>query len=291
MPRDSVLSPPVTTCLPRKTSPSIVATGYGTVGAIRDAASKDSAISAPPITAWIAAGNGPPIRTTDSRGTAPVRNIRLSVCLNVCLNARMNVRVSICLNDRRAAVRAADHETASAGIFLANQLQAGRHVLEPLDQHVLQQVAEARLDRALVLRLDLDEVRQRAHLPDLAVGVDEHHARRIGKAAAMRVDFLERVQARGHAGQLLLARAHVARSPFVLEAGAGQFGLARRSRHARRLEAFLGAMQSLGGRHPLRASPLELGAEFARFEIAAARSPRPRAPAAPRPNRAPPSAR
>ena len=32
-------------------------------------------------------------------------------------------------------------------------------------------------DRALVARLDVDEVGQRAHLADLAVGVDQHHAR------------------------------------------------------------------------------------------------------------------
>ena len=64
-------------------------------------------------------------------------------------------------------------------------------MLEPLHEHVLQQIAETRLDGALVLRLGLDEVRDRAHLPDPAVGVDEHHARRVGEAAAMGVDFLE----------------------------------------------------------------------------------------------------
>src|SRR5689334_1491233 len=71
MPRDSALSPPVTTCLPRNTSPSRVTTGNCTVGAIRDADSNESAISAPPITAWMACGNGPPIRITDDSVTDP----------------------------------------------------------------------------------------------------------------------------------------------------------------------------------------------------------------------------
>ena len=110
----------------------------------------------------------------------------------------------------RRAIGPADHEPATAGIFLPDQLQPGRDVFEPLDEDVLQQVAETRLDGALVPRLDFDEVRHRAHLPDLAVGVDEHHPRRIRETASMRIDFFERVQARGHAGQLLLAGANLA---------------------------------------------------------------------------------
>ena len=48
-----------------------------------------------------------------------------------------------------------------------------------LDDHVLQQVAEARLDGALVAAVDLDVVGDGAELPHLAVGLHQHHARYI----------------------------------------------------------------------------------------------------------------
>jgi hypothetical protein len=51
MPRASVLSPPVTTCLPRKTSPSSVATGTATVGAMRVGRFERIGDHAPPMTA------------------------------------------------------------------------------------------------------------------------------------------------------------------------------------------------------------------------------------------------
>ena len=249
---------------------------------MRDAASNESAISAPPITAWIAFGNGPPTFTTDDNITEPLGGVNCCVLPpplsgaelepeNIERNDDTMPPPAPCPPQTRSGLRAVgrfpDDESAAAGVFLADQFQAGRDVLEPLDEHVLQQVAETRLDGALVPRLDLDEVRHRAHLPDPAVGVDEHHARRIGEAAAMRVDFLERVQARGHAGELLLARADIARSPFVLEPRARQFGFTRRPGHARGFEAILRAMQRFRGGHALRAGPFELDVQLARFEI------------------------
>ena len=59
----------------------------------------------------------------------------------------------------RTNVRPSNNEPATAGIFLTDQFQSGRDVFEPLDEHVLQQIAEAGFDRALILRLDFDEVR------------------------------------------------------------------------------------------------------------------------------------
>jgi hypothetical protein len=78
-------------------------------------------------------------------------------------------------------------------------------VFDALDQHVLQQVAEAGFDGTLVARLDLEEVGQRAHLSDAAVGVDQHHAGGVGEPGAVVVEFLERPQAGGEPGQVLLA--------------------------------------------------------------------------------------
>src|SRR5688500_18752126 len=94
--------------------------------------------------------------------------------------------------------RITNEYAATSGIPLPNQLQAGRYMLEALDNDVLQQVAQARFDGALVTRLDLDEVRQRAHLVDLAVGAHQHHARGVGEARTVRVDFLERLQSPIH---------------------------------------------------------------------------------------------
>ena len=167
----------------------------------------------------------------------------------------------------RRSVGPSHDETAAAGVFLANQLQSGRHVFEALDQHVLKQVAHARFDRALVLGLDLDEVGERAHLADLAVGVDQDQACRIGEPGAMRVDLFQRVQARGHRGQVVLARTHVARPPFVLDAGAGQLRLARRARDLRGVEAVGRAPQRVSRRLTLGLRLAELGGELARLEL------------------------
>ena len=143
--------------------------------------------------------------------------------------------------------------------------------------HVLEQVAQARFDGALVLRLHLEEVGEGAHLADLAVGVDQDHARGIGEAGAVRVDLFERVQARGHRGHLVFARTDVAGAPFVFDAGARQLRLARRARDLGGIETVLGAAQGVGGHLPLGPRLLELGGQFAasssrRPEVAMARS-------------------
>ena len=64
-------------------------------------------------------------------------------------------------------------------------------MIETLDHHVLQQVAETGFNRALVLRFDFNEVGEGAHLADRAVGVDQHHARRVGKTRTVGVDLFQ----------------------------------------------------------------------------------------------------
>jgi hypothetical protein len=83
----------------------------------------------------------------------------------------------------------------------------------------------------------------------------------------MRVDLFERVQARRHAGQLLLARAHFARAPFVLDPCARQFRFARRHRHPRRIEAVLRATERFRRRYALPACAFELDPELTRLEL------------------------
>jgi hypothetical protein len=83
-------------------------------------------------------------------------------------------------------------ESAPAGIFLSDQLQAGWHVVEPFDQYVLQQIAKAGFHRALVARLNLDEVGQRTHLTHFAVGAHQHEPGGVGETWTMGVDLFQR---------------------------------------------------------------------------------------------------
>ena len=106
------------------------------------------------------------------------------------------------MNLRVEPLGLSDDKAGAAGILLSNQLESGRHVFEAFNQDVLQQLAEARFDCPLVARLDFDEIRQRAHLPDPAVGIYEHHARRVRKSGAMRVDLFERPEPPGDRRQL-----------------------------------------------------------------------------------------
>ena len=144
-------------------------------------------------------------------------------------------------------------------------------MFEAFNQDVLQQVAEARLDGPLVARLDLDEVRQRAHLADLAVGVDEHHARRIGKSGAMRVDLFERPEPRRSSSARSCSRVRTSRDRHSCSMRALDSSNSRAGpRDARGLEAFLRAMQRFGRDLPLRPRLVELGRQLAGLEVEAA---------------------
>ena len=125
-----------------------------------------------------------------------------------------------------------DDEPASAGIVLAHERQPGRRLIVALDDDVLQQVAEARFHRTLVAAVHVEVVGHRALLADVAVGLHQHHARGIAELGAARGELLERRQPRLDAGQLLLARADVARAPLVLGARRRQLRLARRRARA-----------------------------------------------------------
>ena len=72
-----------------------------------------------------------------------------------------------------------DQEPAAACLRLANHLEAGRRVLRELDDDVLEQIAEAGFDGALVAGVDLEIVGDGALLIDLAVGLREDGSGRI----------------------------------------------------------------------------------------------------------------
>ena len=123
-------------------------------------------------------------------------------------------------------------EAAAAGAGLTHQLEAGRGMFRTLDHHVLQEIAEGCLDRALVAGPDLEVVGNRALLVDGAVRLDEHRARGVAVTGARRVELLERLEPRFETGKLVFARADRAGAPFVLDARAGQLRFARRPRDA-----------------------------------------------------------
>ena len=69
------------------------------------------------------------------------------------------------------AVPNAARQAASTGVRLANDPESSGRVLGMLDDHMLQQIAEAGLDGALVAGFDFEVVGNRALLIDLAVGL------------------------------------------------------------------------------------------------------------------------
>ena len=96
------------------------------------------------------------------------------------------------------AVRAGidDDEAAAAGVLLAHQRQAGRRLIVPLDDDVLQQVAEAGFDRALVAAIDLEVVGDGALLPDAPLACTSTMRAASPKSGAAGGELLERREAR-----------------------------------------------------------------------------------------------
>ena len=115
-----------------------------------------------------------------------------------------------------------DDEAAAAGVVLAHERQARSRLIVPLDDHVLEQVAETGFDRALVAAVDLEIVGHRALLTDVAVGLHEHHPGGVAEIRTAGASSSSDASRRLDGGQLLLARAHVSRAPFVLASRASR---------------------------------------------------------------------
>jgi len=122
-----------------------------------------------------------------------------------------------------AVSRTRDQEPATAGVGFADDLEARGRVLRTFDHHVLQQIAETRLDRALVAGFDFEVIGDGALLVDLAVGLRQHRTRRVAVTGAGRLELLERFQPCFDARELVLARTDRSRAPLVLDARARQF--------------------------------------------------------------------
>ncbi len=145
-----------------------------------------------------------------------------------------------------------DEEAAAAGVVLAHEREAARRLVVVGHEHVLQQVAEVRLDGALVSAVDLEAVGQRSELADARRLVGQQEPRGVAVLRAGGFELLERRQPRLHAGQLLLAGAGVLAKLLVLVPGVGQLRLAGLTLGAHPLEPHLGSRQLL-------AAGLEIG--------------------------------
>ena len=96
------------------------------------------------------------------------------------------------------------------------------------DDHVLQQIAEARFDRALVPAVDFEIVRNRALLADMAIGLHQHHPRGVAELGAAGGQLFERREPSLERASSCSRDADVARARLMLAAAAGQLGFARR---------------------------------------------------------------
>src|SRR5439155_6945424 len=168
---------------------------------------------------------------------------------------------------RGRVYRRRDEEAAAPGVRVADQPEAGGRMLRPLHDHVLEEIAEARLDGALVARLDLEVVRNRPLLIHGAVGLDEDGARGVAVAGARRVELLERGEARLDTGELVLARAHRARAPLVLDPRAGALRFAPRARDLRRLDRLVRAPQEVGSGGAVGGSAIRLDPDVVQLDV------------------------
>ncbi len=151
--------------------------------------------------------------------------------------------------------------------MLAHQRQSGGRLVVAFDDHVLQQFAEARLDRALVAAVDVEIIGDGALLADVTVGLDEHHASSVAELAARGDELLERGQPCLEPCQILLAGAHAANARLMLGSGRGQLGLVNRPLKPDVLERLVGARQCLAAGNALRVHLLHVQAKIGLFDV------------------------
>ena len=251
MPRDSTFAPPDTRCGPRSTSPSSVAIGADV---------------------W---------RENDDRLLERLGDVRLGK--HLLDGDRVRPLNAEDVGDRHDAghaqrfarviavrTRIDDHEAAAAGVVLAHERQPRGRLVVALDDDVLQQVAETGFDRALVAAIDIHVVGHGALLPDVAVGLDEHHARRVAEIGAARRQLLERRQPRLDAAsscsRVRTSRARSSCSPRALASSDFARRAASRivsSASCARLSASSAAVRSAATRSRLAAQIVLLDVELA----------------------------
>src|SRR5438094_903423 len=152
-----------------------------------------------------------------------------------------------------------DQEAASSCAGFLNHPESRGGVLRTLDDDVLQEIAETRLDRPLVSRFHLEVIGDGAVLVDGAVRLRQDGPRSIAESGARRLELLERFQPRLEAGELVLGPSDPARRRLVRP----------RCRRIRRRGAFA-FLAGLGRRFAARHDrcPGRFAPQFDRLELA-----------------------
>src|SRR4051812_23360832 len=139
--------------------------------------------------------------------------------------------------------------------------------MRPLHHDMLEEIAEAGLDRPLVTSLYFEVIGDRTLLIDLAVGLDEHRPGGIAVSGARGIELLERGEPGGEAGELVLAGANRPRAPFMLDPRAGQLGIPCRARDASRLDRFVRTAETVRGRRAIRGDPFGFDPDVGRLDL------------------------
>jgi hypothetical protein len=105
---------------------------------------------------------------------------------------------------------AGDEEPDAPGVPFGREAQARSRLLMRADNDVLEDFAQAGLDGALEAAVRLEIVRHRTELPDVAARLREYEPRAVAVLGTGGIELLERAQAAGQSGGLLLRLAEVA---------------------------------------------------------------------------------
>ena len=140
-------------------------------------------------------------------------------------------------------------------------------MLGTFDDDVLQDFSEKCFDGALPAGIHFQVVGNGALLVDLAVCLREHGPGGVAVLRAAGLQLLERLQSCDQSGELVLARTHRLCAPLVLDACAGEFRLAGRTRDSGAIECLVRATQSVGCGRPIGFEPIELDAHILDFDL------------------------
>ena len=89
-----------------------------------------------------------------------------------------------------------DDEAAASGVVFAHERKTCGGLVVAFDDDVLKEIAKTGLDGPLVTSIDIEIVRDRALLTNLAVGLDEDHPGRVAELAATCLELRKRREPR-----------------------------------------------------------------------------------------------
>ena len=180
---------------------------------------------------------------------------------------RVRNRPQALVRRRRRGPRAGgrcDEETATAGVVLRREHDAGGCVLVRHDHHVLQQIRQAGFHGTLVRPLDLQVVGDRS-----LVGHPrrEHDARRVGVRCSAGLELLQRLGLGAQGGRLAFALAHRARRLRRPGPRRSRVGLPARHVRSHALERRSRLAGGLLGAAGCVVAPRELGGDVGRLHL------------------------